>query len=104
MKFAVGVCVFSIFSATAVADFMDGKSLLMYCRGSNADAKGICMGYITGVADAISRNLCFPKEINTNLVVQIVIQHVERSPGAAQLSGESLVTNALKNAYPCKKR
>lgn len=91
-------------SVQAFADFMSGARLLTYCRSSNTDAKGICMGYVTGVADAIARRSCFPERLDPGTVVSTVIQWIEQNPRDTDKSGESLVTNALTNAYPCAKR
>ena len=93
-----------LFCAQVNADFMNGDRLLTYCRSQNADSKGICMGYVTGVADAIARRSCFPERLVPTAVVSLVIQWIEQNPRDINKSGESLVTNALSSAYPCKKR
>ena len=97
--------------APARADVMNGKELQTFCtphQASNFDM-GTCLGYITGIADAMHRStvdiygwrVCMGDDVTVERMHDAVIGFLNANPQYLDLDADSLVARALSDAYPC---
>ncbi|MEM7225159.1 MAG: Rap1a/Tai family immunity protein [Pseudomonadota bacterium] len=112
MRWLVLVVVGVMLSAVpARADVMNGKELQGFCmphQASNFDM-GTCLGYITGIADAIHRStvdiygwrVCMGDEVTVERMHDAVINFLNANPQYLDLDADSLVARALSDAFPC---
>ena len=95
-------------SAGALYKYMTGTDIAERLRGWYS---GYAFGYVVGIADAQDgiRNpdtgYCFdlPAGVNKGQVFQRVREHLEKHPESRRESAESLVQQALDQAFPCAK-
>ena len=72
-------------------------------------AVGICVGYLTGVLDALDtwqasegrRVVCLPKPWDINQIVRIVVKYLENNPEDLHYRADAAVLFAVKAAFPC---
>jgi hypothetical protein len=108
MRFLVLVSL--IFSYhTALADFFDGNRLKEWMdekeqeNGSRFEA-GLFNGYVAGVVDAGNEILfCTPDGVTAGQFTAVVTKYLKENPEKWNLGASSLVIDALKVAFPCKK-
>jgi hypothetical protein len=104
----------------------DGAELLRLCNDSHrravqqltmqqmADASR-CIGYIRGLLDGVDartqmppeylpRLYCIPPGVQLGQIIDVVTQHLEKTPQTRHLFSQYLVVEALKNAFPCEPR
>jgi len=103
--------VFSLASAMrAAADPPDGNALLANCQeGDNPNAhesttkKGMCIGYITGVADALvpAGLYCVQSGATAGDVVDVVKLYIQNHPEKRYMTAPKTVVDALVERYPC---
>ena len=75
-----------------------------------------CLAYVEGYLDGTSstvavsnlsseqRKICLPeKGLFTDDAVRIFLKHLRENPKQLNQSGRINLTNALRNAFPCKK-
>ena len=97
--------------APARADVMSGKELQGFCaahQASNFDM-GTCLGYITGIADAMHRSnvniygwrACMGDDVTVERMHNSVVNFLNANPQFLDLDADSLVARALADAYPC---
>ena len=92
-------------SASAHAGFLSGNTLLQHINNNEHLWQSYANGYIVGVHDMGDTILfCTPPTITVGQTKDIVRIYLEINPTLRHLSAESLVVNALKQAYPCAKR
>lgn len=95
----------------ARADVMNGKELQAFCmpgQASNFDM-GTCLGYITGIADAMHRSTvniygwraCMGQGVTVERMHSAVVSFLNSHPQYLELDADSLVARALADAYPC---
>jgi hypothetical protein len=98
--FAVGHVVTAYGADPAEGAYFDGHELLGSC-----DA-GIdhCEGYIAGVADVLSAQqaICLPRGASRKDIVYIATQYLRTHVAEKRFRASNLVTQALRDAYPCK--
>ena len=93
-------------SAGALLKYMTGTEIAERLRGWYS---GYAFGYVIGIADAQDgmRNpdtgFCFdlPADVNKGQVFQLVREHLEKHPESRRETAESLVQQALDQAFPC---
>jgi hypothetical protein len=88
-----------------VMSFFTGNSILALCQGANPE---FCMGYVTGIADALSNGpvgdwrACCPANVANGQVRDIAVRYLVAHPETRHLVAGSLVAHALAEAFPCK--
>lgn len=87
---------------------MTGHELKEYCETKRT----VCVGYITGVADAIlsdqrlqvnKQYICVRPGTQGTQLADVVIAFLMKIPKQGSLPASLLVNNALVKAYPCAK-
>ena len=99
-------------AAEKAAAYATGNNLLAWCVSASRTERGLCHGYILGIADAMeeSKNIgrfaaCIPAPVRAGSpgrLFQLAQQFLASHPEKRQLSASSLVANALAEAFPCK--
>jgi hypothetical protein len=98
-------------SGTARADgaaFMTGYALLQHCQSKVSIDEGICLGFIMGVSDAMSRNevdgnrSCRAISVTVGQTSSIVIAWIDKYPEKWHFSASFLAAKAMSEAFPCK--
>jgi hypothetical protein len=98
-------------AAAAEAAFLDGDTLHAWCLSADVGDQEACLGYVVGVADALSAQgqgqevasepaLCLPT-IDAKEAVGAVKQYLLVHPRPGGGAGADLVTAALAEAFPC---
>jgi hypothetical protein len=98
---------------TGVAgEFLNGNSLFDQCQGEDAAGQrerdyktGLCTGYVIGVADALHEtSFCVPggpTGVSAAQLRDVVKLYLHDHPERRHYSADSLVTDALKEKFPC---
>ena len=64
---------------------------------------GTCFGYIWGVVAAGDRSsFCIPNGVKQLQVIDVVKQWIDQHPALRHYTAASLITEALKESFPCK--
>ena len=111
MRWLVLVIGLMMAAAPAQADVMNGKELQKFCaphQANNFDM-GACLGYITGIADAMHRSnvniygwrACMGDDVTVERMHNTVVNFLNANPQYLDLDADSLVARALADAYPC---
>ncbi len=111
MRWLVLVAGLMMAVAPARADVLNGKELQKFCaphQASNFDM-GTCLGYITGIADAMHRStvniygwrVCMDNDVTVERMHNAVVTFLNANPQYLDLDADSLVARALADAYPC---
>lgn len=104
---AIGITVSAVGTngAEPRPSLVDGKELLRLCRLN----KGICQGYIAGVADVMSTvgaihgyASCVPPTVTVKQHAAVVVKWMEAHPDALGSTAHTIVAEALAQAFPCK--
>ena len=82
-----------------------GNDLKDQCsRAGNDPFKGVCYGYVSGVTDSWEGGLfCIPTGVQRSQLVEVVKKYLDENPGKLHESGSTLVINALRMSFPCKR-
>ena len=85
------------------AGFQNGNELLtLNSDANNTVRKGIYIGYIEGVIDALGGILICPtSEMNARQASDIVTKYLEKHPENRHLSGDLLIVRAIQEVFPC---
>jgi hypothetical protein len=78
-----------------------GITLFDYCRDGSLNAQ-ICTGYIVGVMEATSDQICYPPGATYFQLIQVVGRFLDVHPEQLHLHALDLVLLALHEAFPCK--
>ena len=63
---------------------------------------GLLLGYVSGIVDLGDGHLfCLPSGVNGRQYIAVVIKYHKEHPELWNRSGDLIVTNALKGAFPC---
>lgn len=92
----------SPFISDARAAFFTGNDLLAQCNGRLDVERGLCLGYITGAAQAGS-GYCTPHGVTFGQMYEVVLQYLHSYPQALHYAAEVLVSFAMQGAFPCSK-
>ncbi|VVT21087.1 conserved hypothetical protein [Sphingomonas sp. EC-HK361] len=105
---------FLMLAALAAADrpvvvsSITNDQLIDQCRGKDDDpTANFCTGYILGEFDALSqsRRICPSAERASNIAVVAVVRKYLRKHGKKAVGAPSFVVrDALRDAYPCKRK
>ena len=87
----------------------DGKEILSLCESSYDFSKGMCLGYVRGIATTTDilmqmndRHLCFPKSVTVGQMRDVVIAYIRRNPAQRHEGATLLYMRAINEAWPCK--
>ena len=82
--------------------------LVEQCRGKDNDATAnFCTGYILGAFDtlSVSRQICpSPGRASNIEVVAVTRKYLRKNAGKKDVAPSFLVRDALRAAFPCKRR
>jgi hypothetical protein len=88
--------------ATAHAEFWDGNKIYERYTSDTWYDKGTALGYIMGVADTtMGVSHCAPANVTAGQVEAMVMQHLRMYPERRHRTGDSIVIEVLKAAWPC---
>jgi hypothetical protein len=90
--------------------FLNGNDLYGYCTASDNFKRGICLGYVEGMADSIgvmqsisaAAVVCFPHDVLASQARDVVIKYLQENPAHRHETGATLVMEALHDAWPCR--
>jgi hypothetical protein len=89
--------------------FLNGNDLYAYCTASDNSKRGICLGYIEGMADSIgvmqsisaAAVVCIPPVL-AGQARDVVVKYLQENPAHRHEAGATLVMEALHDAWPCR--
>lgn len=91
----------------ARAGYVSGNMLYESCNSNNLE-EAFCIGYIAGVSDVmhtgddiLGLKTCFPPNVPTGQLKDVVIRWLETHPKDRHYSAEGLSAIALSEAFPC---
>ena len=102
MKHAI-LCL-ALVAGSANAYFKDGNKLLSELKDNTGTNiyPAIGMGYITGVADALSGiTTCPPSNATAGQMTDMVRNYLENTPAIRHLPANQVVLHVLKSVWPC---
>jgi hypothetical protein len=88
--------------------FVNGSDLFRYCQDKDDGSRGLCNGYIAGVADATvgtqisGYRSCSPYGRTVGQVHDVVVQWLARHPQHRHKAAPGLIAAALAEAFPCR--
>ena len=88
-------------------NFRSGNKLKTECFSDSPVERGLCMGYVIGVADNNSFLICAPSGSGGVTVGQfrdIVKKYFDDNPAQLHKDADVLVLSALQQAFPCPKK
>ncbi|MGU5678101.1 Rap1a/Tai family immunity protein [Aeromonas allosaccharophila] len=104
------IVLLSLYSAYSSAMFKDGNDIYRICTTPKDDKyfhmdASYCQGYIIGVVDTVDGFFaCLPEGVTVGQNVDIVTKYLATHPEIRHMEGSIIVTDALKEFFPCKKR
>jgi hypothetical protein len=98
--------------APAHADFVTGNRLFQDCQATDFFSQGACMGFVAGVADAMTTaqaangtvagwRACLSEQITAGEVRDVAVNFLARHPEKRDIAAATLVAQALEEAFPC---
>lgn len=103
------ITLLSLYSAYSSAMFKDGNNIYKFCTTQENDTyyhfnASYCQGYVIGVVDTIDGVFtCLPEGVTVGQSIDIVTRYLAAHPEIRHMEGAALITNALKESFPCKK-
>lgn len=91
-------------SAAQAQSFKDGNLLLSQLVSRDPIEIMVGLGYVQGVHDASSFLHCSPRGLSGNQLMDLVTAHLRANPSTRHYSADVLVTEALRDAFPCGKK
>ena len=91
-------------SAEAVTAYISGNELFSWIeKDSESWKKTISVGYIQGVADALSvqGNLCLPKTVSVDQLKAIAKNHIKNNPSKRHYAAADTVGSLFITTFPC---
>lgn len=100
-------------NANADEDPVSGNALLNSCQYfiNETPTKAVgfyeygqCLGYISGMADALNsvgKGICFPPTAPYEQYVRVVYKYLQEYPESLHKHRQELVVRAFLNAFPC---
>jgi Rap1a immunity proteins len=95
------------------AGFDTGNRLYEDCASENYFNRGYCGGYVTGIVDTIEAMqrsgllpkdaLCIPEGATKGQLADTVQKYLADNPLRRHLDAGSLVPEALKHGFPCRR-
>lgn len=95
----------ALFTGSAHADFYTGNKLKSLCNSQNYVESSVCIGYTVGITDSFSGYLfCPPAEVTAGQLVEMVKKYMNENPAKLHEPSSSIVVDAIKKDFPCKKK
>jgi len=89
----------------ASAEFLTGNDLLRHINSEETVWRMFALGYVAGVSDAQQHVFSCPSMGVTNGQVRDVVKsYLEANPGIRHKTANMLVTDALRQVWPCANR
>jgi hypothetical protein len=89
----------------ANAEFLTGNDLLSRMNSDEVVQRMFALGYVAGVSDAQQHVFsCPPSGVTNGQVRDVAKSYIEANPGIRHKSADMLVTDALKQVWPCATR
>ena len=86
----------------ASAEFLTGNDLLSRMNSDEVVQRMFALGYVAGVSDAQQHVFsCPPSGVTNGQVRDVAKSYIEANPGIRHKTADMLVTDALKQAWPC---
>src|SRR4051812_48053144 len=96
-----------------VHGFLAGNGLLEHCESNEARLREICLGYITGVSDAITTSsdqgltflrvrACIPPAATAGQTRDVILRSIRAHPETRHFNAADLAARALAEAWPCR--
>ena len=91
--------------------WLTGGQLLEDCESENYFDKGYCLGYIVSVHDTVAtlagwkgfaEYICTPQGVTAGQFRKVVVKNLNENPEELHMAADSLVLNALSEAFPCE--
>jgi hypothetical protein len=94
----------AIAPCVAVAD--TGNELFARCVSSQIGEQLYCMGYVTGIANALRDDgkVCIPAAVTKQQVMDMVIAHMRAYPAARHMDSYWIIYAALLEGFACPKK
>jgi len=92
-----------LFASPVRAGFFDGNFLHEGCTSKNL----LCAGYIAAISDVMDEHTvygwsaCVPNDVMLSQLGDIVTRWLDNNPQKRHLAANSLVAQALAEAFPC---
>jgi len=116
MKYLLTIVLLCSFSQAAAKGFLSGSEILDRCEAYLSETGSVargetCVGYVMGITDAhgtftdwgeMSPLWCTPDNMSTGQMVRVVTKYLQEHPEDLHLQAASLVSIALRKAFPCK--
>lgn len=100
-RLAIGLACLTV--GVASAEFLSGNDLLADMKADGYARKGMALGYVTGVADALMRVVyCPPRDITAGQVHDMVRQHLDSTPSVRHQAADNIIGSFLKATWPCR--
>jgi len=89
----------------ASAEFLSGNDLLSRMNSEEVMQRMFALGYVAGVSDAQQHVFsCPPSGVTNGQVRDVVRSYLEANPSIRHKTADLLVTDALKQVWPCANR
>ncbi len=92
--------------------FRTGEDLYRDCGAAEGYARGVCFGYVMGIADALGSvgaridglQACPEDDPSIERLVEIVVAFLSENRASRSIKADGLVAYALSLEYPCEQR
>lgn len=88
--------------------FLTGNKLFAFCAAENNITSMVCLGYIEGIADALSGGqwvngfrACLSIHMTAQQLQDVAMRYLAAHPELRHLAAAGLVASSLANAFPC---
>ena len=89
----------------ASAEFLSGNDLLSKMNSDEVVQRMFALGYVAGVSDAQQHVFsCPPAGVTNGQVRDVAKSYIEANPSIRHKTADMLVTDALKQVWPCANR
>ena len=90
--------------------YMNGEQLAAACASEDPAERGLCIGYILGVADVLGGpgatvdgiHACLPGGETTEQLIEQVTDFLKANPQLGSLKADGLVAYVLSLSFPCE--
>jgi hypothetical protein len=109
IRIALGAAaVLGVMVGEAHAEFQTGNDLYRLCASVGDFHKGMCLGFIEGVADTMTsirtgqgQRSCIPREVEADQMREVVVKYLTEHPEDRNYSAASNALVAIAKAWPC---
>jgi Rap1a immunity proteins len=109
LRLVVLLIVFAVPQFSLAGAFTDGNELYNQCTGSADLYAAYCLGYVTGVSDALTGDIvvtdnryCPPRGLTVAQIKDVAVKFLRENPGTRNATASSVVAHALQSAFPCR--